>query len=285
MSVVVTAASGQLGRLVLAELLDRGVPADQLVAAGRSPDKLADLAARGVVVEAVDYTDPATLEGAFSAGDTVLLISSGDLADRVGQHRNAVDAAVAAGVGRLVYTSVLGADGTSLPIAPDHVETERIVRESGLPSTFLRNGWYTENYARTLDQVRGTGVLLTSAGDGRVASAARADYAAAAAAVLTGDGHEGRAYELSGDTSWDFDELAATFSDLLGREVVHRSVSPEEHRRILTGNGVDASLAGFLVAMDGAIREGALAGTTGDLSRLAGRPTTPLREGLRPFAA
>ncbi|MCO1660625.1 SDR family oxidoreductase [Pseudonocardia sp. S2-4] len=284
MSIVVTAASGHLGRLVLAELLDRGVPADQLVAAGRSPDKLADLAGRGVAVVAIDYTDPGTLAKAFSAGDTVLLISSGDLADRVGQHRNAVEAAAAAGVGRLVYTSVLGADDTPLPIAPDHVRTEAIVRESGLPFTFLRNGWYTENYGRSLDQVRGSGVLLTSVGDGRVASATRADFAAATAAVLTGGGHEGKAYELSGDEAWTFDDLAAAFSTLLGREVAHRSVSPEEHRRILVGNGVDPQLVGFLVAMDGAIREGALAVRTGDLSRLAGRPTTPLLEGLRPLA-
>jgi NAD(P)H dehydrogenase (quinone) len=284
MSIVVTAASGQLGRLVLAELLDGGVPAEQVVAAARSPQKLADFTGRGVSTVPIDYTDPDSLAKVFSAGDTVLLISSGDLADRVQQHRNVVDAAAAAGVGRLVYTSILGADDTPLPIAPDHQRTEEIIRASGVPATFLRNGWYTENYGRTLAQVRETGEVVTSTGDGRVASAARADFAAAAAAVLTGEGHAGRAYELSGDEAWTFDDLAAAFSTLTGREIVHRRVEPQEHRRILAESGVDDGLAGFLLAMDAAIRAGGLALRTGDLSRLAGRPTTPLLEALRPLA-
>jgi NAD(P)H dehydrogenase (quinone) len=275
MAIVVTAATGRLGRLVIAELLARGVPADGIVAAGRTPELLEDLAERGVRTARIDYSDPDTLDGVFAAGDTVLLISGSEVGRRIEQHGNVVDAAARAGVARLAYTSVLGADGTTLPIAPEHVQTERLVRASGLAWTLLRNGWYTENYGPALEQAAATGEV--------VSSATRADYAAAAAGALTTDGHTGRTYELSGDTAWTFDDLAAAFSTLLGRPVAHRRVSPDEHRELLAAAGVDAQTAGFLVTMDESIRDGALATTTGDLARLAGRPTTPLLDALRPL--
>jgi NAD(P)H dehydrogenase (quinone) len=283
MSIVVTGATGQLGRLVVEELLARGGGPRDVVAGGRSVELLADLADRGVRTARIDYDDPATLDAALAAGDTLLLVSGSIPGIRVAQHRAVVDAAVRAGVARIVYTSILRAGDTPVVLAPDHRETERIIRESGLPYTMLRNGWYTENYVPTLQQARETGVVAASAGNGRVASASRRDFAATAA-VLAGEGHEGAVYDLSGDTAWSFDELAAAVGELLGREVGYRRLTPEEHLAALLEAGLDEGTAGFVVALDGGIREGALALTTGDLSRLAGRPTTPLAEGLRPYA-
>ncbi|GAA1405353.1 SDR family oxidoreductase [Catellatospora coxensis] len=284
MSIVISGATGQLGRLVVAALLDRGVPAEQIVAGARDESRLADLAARGVRVARFDYDDPASLPAGLTEGDTLLLVSGSEVGRRVAQHQAVIAAATAAGVARLAYTSVLNAADSPLPVAPDHVATERAIRASGLPFTLLRNGWYTENYAPALVQARAAGVVLSSAGDGRVASATRADYAAATAAALTGDGHEGAVYELSGDRAWDFDELAAAFATVLGRDVVYRRVSSDEHLKLLTEAGLDAGTAGFLVAVDRDIADGALALTTGDLSRLAGRPTTALVDALRPLA-
>ncbi|MGY1592159.1 SDR family oxidoreductase [Geodermatophilus sp. SYSU D00708] len=283
MSIVVTGATGSLGRLVVEELLARGVAPGDVVAGGRAVERLADLADRGVRTARIDYDDPATLDAVLSAGDTLLLVSGSVPGVRVEQHRAVVDAAVRAGVARIAYTSILGADDTPLVLAPDHLATEQMVRDSGLPFTLLRNGWYTENYGQGLAQAKLTGVVAGSAGDGRVASATRADYAAATAAALSTEGHENAVYELSGDTAWSFDDLAAAYAELLGREVTYQRLGPDEHRAALVAAGLDEGTAGFVVALDGGIRAGALAATPGDLSRLAGRPTTPLLEGLRPF--
>lgn len=284
MSIVIAGATGQLGRLVVKELLSRGVPADRIVAAGRSAEQLAELSARGVNTATVDYNDPASVNAALNEGDTLLLISGSDIQNRTTQHQTVIDAAVRAKVGHILYTSVLAADTTPLVLAPDHVKAEELIRASGLPFTFLRNGWYTENYAAALHSARETGTLLGSAGEGRVASATRADYAAAIAAVLSTAGHEGHVYELSGDHAWTYQELASAFSTVLGRPVRYASVSPAEHALALEAAGLDAATAGFLAALDGNIQQGALALSTGDLARLAGRPTTPLLDGLRPLA-
>ena len=285
MSIVITGATGQLGHLVVEELLARGVPADRVVATGRALDKVADLAARGVRTAHVDYDDATTLDAVLRPGDVLVLIASNSMDRRVEQHAAVVDAAKRAGVAHLLYTSALSADDTPLVLAPDHLQTEIAVRGSGIPFTLLRNGWYTENYVPALQQASSTGVLLASAGDGRVASATRADFAAATAAVLTTEGHQGKVYELSGDVAWDYDDLAAAFAEVLGRDVRYRRVSSAEHLEALTGAGLDEGTAGFLVALDGNTRDGALALQTGDLSRLAGRPTTPLVEALRPYVA
>jgi NAD(P)H dehydrogenase (quinone) len=198
----------------------------------------------------------------------------------VQQHRNAIEAAEAAGVGRLVYTSAAHATDGNLVLAPEHKATEEILAASSLPVTILRNNWYTENYTGLIDQAAATGELVGSAGAGRVASASRKDYAEAAAVVLTTPGHEGAVYELSGDTAWTFDELASTIGELLGREVVYRSVSPEEHSSILAGAGLTEGTVGFVVALDGNIRDGELADATTAIADLIGRPTTPLAQGL-----
>ncbi|MBT2597133.1 SDR family oxidoreductase [Arthrobacter sp. ISL-72] len=284
MSIVIAGATGQLGRLVVEELLGRGVPAGQIVAAGRSADQLTELAGRGVNTAQLDYNDPASVNAALNEGDILLLISGNDIQNRTAQHEAVIDAAVQAKVGHILYTSVLAADTTPLVLAPDHVKAEERIRASGLPFTFFRNGWYTENYAAALLTARETGTVLGSAGGGRVASATRADYAAAIAAVLTTPGHEGSVYELSGDHAWTYEELASAFSTVLGRSVSYGAVTSEEHVLALEAAGLDPATAGFLAALDGNIRQGALELTTGDLSRLAGRPTTPLLEGLRPLA-
>jgi NAD(P)H dehydrogenase (quinone) len=281
MSFVVTGATGHLGRLVVEAMLRRGTAPEQIVAVGRTVQKLDDLAARGVRVAQIDYTRPETLGAAFEGAEALLLVSGSEVGQRVAQHTNVVTAAKAAGVARIVYTSAPHADTSELVLAPEHKATEQLIRDSGIPFTLLRNNWYTENYVSTLEQARETGTVVGSAGAGRVASATRADYADAAAVVLTGTGHDNAVYELSGDVAWSFDELAATIATIVGREVSYEAVTPEEHLAILTAAGLDEGTAGFVVALDGNIRDGALAETSGELNGLIGRSTTSLEPGLR----
>ncbi|NEB74016.1 SDR family oxidoreductase [Streptomyces sp. SID14478] len=280
MSLVVTGATGQLGRLVVEELLAAGVPAGQIAAVVRDKDKAAGLADRGVALRVADYSAPETLRDAFRSGDKVLLISGSEVGRRVPQHQAVIDAAKDAGVALLAYTGILGGPDADLALADEHKATERAILDSGLPYTFLRNGWYHENYTANLAPVLEHGAVLANAGEGRIASASRADYAAAAAAVLTGEGHEGKAYELSGDVAWSLDEYAAELTRQTGKEIVHRSVTPEENREVLLGAGLPAPFADLLVGVDTAIGQGLLARRTGDLARLIGRPTTPLADAV-----
>ncbi|NUW43839.1 SDR family oxidoreductase [Nonomuraea rhodomycinica] len=276
---VVTGATGAFGRLAVKDLLDR-VPADQVAAVVRDKDKAADLAALGVEIRLADYGDPASLRSAFATGDRVLFISGNEVGRRPAQHQAVVDAAKEAGVGLLAYTGILGGPKADFDLARDHQYTEQAILDSGLPYVFLRNGWYSEVYTQNLDQFLEQGAILGSAGDGRVASAARADYAAAAVAVLTGEGHENKAYELSGDVAWSFDEFAAELSRQSGKEITYRAVTPEQQREILAGAGVPEPMIAFLQDIDGAIGRGLLAVRTGELSRLIGRPTTPLADSI-----
>jgi NAD(P)H dehydrogenase (quinone) len=280
MSLIITGATGHLGRLVVESLLARGTAASDIVATGRSTDRLADLAARGVSVAELDYSRPETLAGVVTSGDTLLLVSASEPGNRAAQHAAVIAAAKAAGVARIVYTSATNATTSDLVLAPDHKATEETLVASGVPFTILRNGWYTENYAGEVEKGRENGAIVASVGDGRIASASRKDYADAAATVLTTEGHEGAVYELSGDVSWDFDELAATIGTIVGREVAYTRLTPEEHSAMLASFGLDAGTVGFVVGLDGNIRDGLLSGTPGELSRLIGRPTTPMAEGL-----
>lgn len=221
---------------------------------------------------------PETLAEAFEAGDRVLLISGSEVGQRVAQHAAVIAAAKSAGVAQLAYTGVLGGPEADFDLADEHKETERLILASGLPYTFLRNGWYTENYTANLAPVLAHGAVVSNAGEGRIASATRADYAAAAAAVLTGpaEEHVNRAYELSGDTAWSFAEYAAEVAAQSGREITYTNVPAEAHLAILTGAGVPEFFAAILVDVNRAAEHGALAVRTGDLSRLIGRPTTPI---------
>jgi NAD(P)H dehydrogenase (quinone) len=280
MTVLVTAATGQLGRLVVESLLEK-VPATEIAIAVRSPEKAADLAALGVDVRQADYARPETFTAALAGVNRLLLVSGTDMGLRVGQHRAVIEAARAAGVGLLAYTSILGADKATFGLVDDHRATETVLRASGVPFVLLRNGWYHENYTAQLDTYLRFGAVTGSAGDGRVASAARRDYAEAAAVVLTADGHENAVYELSGDTAWSFGELAAEVAAQSGEPVVHRDVPADQHLQILLGAGLPEPVARMLVDVDAGIGRGELAATPGDLSRLIGRPTTPLAASVK----
>ncbi|TXS56387.1 SDR family oxidoreductase [Streptomyces sp. t39] len=279
MAIVVTGATGALGRLVVDELLAT-VPAAQVAALVRDKEKATGLAERGVELRLGDYDRPETLDGAFRPGDRVLFVSGNEVGRRVPQHSAVIEAAKAAGVAQLAYTGVLGGPDADFDLAADHRATERLILDSGVPHTFLRNGWYTENYTGNLGPVLEHGTVVGSAGDGRIAVATRADYAAAAAAVLTGEGHVGKAYELSGDTAWSLAEYAAELSRQTGRTITYTELTPEAHLSVLVGAGLPEPFARILVDVDDAISRGRLAGTSGDLARLAGRPSTPLADSV-----
>ena len=225
--IVITGASGQLGRLVISELL-KTVPAAQIVAAVRHPAKAGDLAALGVQVRHADYTDPATLDSAFAGADKLLLISSSEVGQRVAQHRNVIDAAKRAKVGLVAYTSILRADSSPLGLAVEHRQTEALLKDSGLPHVLLRNGWYTENYLASIPPALAHGAYIGSAGDGKIASAARADYAAAAAAVLTRSDQAGKVYELAGDEANTLSALAAEITRQSGRTVTYQTLTQDD---------------------------------------------------------
>lgn len=279
MSIVVTGATGQLGRLVVGELLER-VPAGEVVAVVRDEARAADLVARGVGVRVADYTRPDSLRDAFRAGDRVLLISSNAMEHNTAQHAAVIDAAVAAKVALLAYTSVLGGPKATFRIAAQHIATERLIRDSGLPYVLLRNGWYNENYSGNVGLVLKAGAVLGSAGEGRVASASRADYAAAAAVVLAGSGHEGRVYELSGDTAWSLAEFAAEVSRQTGRTIPYTSLAADAYIKLMVDAGVPEAAAEGVADADLAIARGELAATGGDLRGLIGRPSTPIADSI-----
>ncbi|MBO1020446.1 SDR family oxidoreductase [Methylobacterium sp. SD274] len=273
----VTGASGHLGRLVIAALLER-VPAGAVVAGVRSLESEAAQALRdrGVAVRVADYARPETLAEAFRGIERLLLISSSEVGRRVAQHGNVIAAAKAAGIGRLVYISLLHADTSPLSLAGEHRATEAAIAGSNLPATILRNGWYTENYTASIPGALAGGAFLGSAGDGRIASAARADFAAAAALVLAGDGHDGRTYELAGDEAYTLADLAAELSRQTGRDIPYRDLPQADYAALLKGFGLPDVLADSLAAWDVDAAHGALFDEGRQLSTLIGRPTTPL---------
>ena len=276
MSIVVTGASGQLGRLTIAHLLERGVPADEITATTRAVERLKDLAEKGVDVRAADYTDPASLRAAFRGADRVLLVSGHPGPDRLSEHRNAIEAARAAGVGLLAYTSVVNADTSDMLIADDHAATEALIADSGLAFVFLRNSWYHENYTARIPAFLQHGAVIGGGGDGRVSGAGRTDYALAAAEVLAGQGHENHIYELGGDPAYTLAELAAEITRQSGTEVRYQDVSETAHVRALADAGLPQPIAQLLADADQGIRRDELYTGSGDLARLIGRPTTPL---------
>lgn len=278
--IVVTGATGQLGRLVVHSLL-RSVPAGEIVAAVRQPDKAADLAALGVQVRQADYDQPATLAAALAGADKVLLVSSSEVGRRVPQHRAVIDAAKAQGVRLLAYTSVLHADTSPLGLAPEHRQTEAAIAASGVPAVLLRNGWYTENYTAGIPAALAHGALLGSAGQGRIASATRADYADAAAAVLaSGEDQAGRIHELAGDQAYTLADLAAEISRQSGKAVAYQDLPQPQYQAALEQAGLPAPLAAMIADSDAAAAKGALFDDGRQLSALIGRPTTPLAQAV-----
>lgn len=269
MTIAITGATGHLGRLAIAALKTRGAAP---VALARDPSK-ADL---GVETRAFDYTkaDPAALKGV----DTLVLISSNDFTDRAGQHRNAVAAAKAAGVKRILYTSILKGDQSPMILAQDHIATEAAIREAGIPATFLRNGWYTENYTGSLGAALQHGAIIGAAGEGLVNSAARKDYAEAIAVTALDDSHAGKTYELAGDTAHSGPDFAAAVAKAAGKPVAYVPMSQTDYAKALTGFGLPEGFAHVLADSDARAGEGALADDSRTLSRLIGRPTTPIAE-------
>lgn len=270
MTLALTGASGQLGRLAVAALKARGHSPVALV---RDPAKAADL---NVETRAFDYKATATLAPALAGVTTLVLISSNDFDDRVGQHRNVIAAAKAAGVGRIVYTSLLRADRSAMLLAADHKATEEAIRDSGLAFTLLRNGWYTENHTGSLAGAIAAGALIGAAGEGRFSSAARADYAEAIAVAATDDSHAGQTHELAGDSAYSYADLAAEVSRVTGKTIPYNDLPPETYAGILQSFGLPAGFAHVLADSDVQAGKGALQEDSRTLSRLIGRPTTPM---------
>ena len=278
MSIVVTGATGQLGRLAVEALLERGVPAAEVVATGRRTEVLADLAARGVVVRRADYDDVTSLKAAFDGAERLLLVSGSEVGQRVRQHGNAVAAAQAAGVGFVAYTSIVRADTSTLLLAEEHRATEQLLAEAGVPHALLRNSWYVENYTGQLPMHLAHGIA-GAAGDGAVSAATRADYAAAAAAVVATDGHAGAVYELGG-APFTMTELAEVVSAATGRTVTYTDLPVERYQQVLVAAGLPAPVAAVLADGDRGVAAGELLVEGNDLARLLGREPTSLAEAV-----
>lgn len=278
--IAITGATGQLGHLVLQNLL-KTTAASQIVAIVRNPAKAEALSQQGIVVRQADYTDEAALTAALQGVDKLLLISSSEVGQRTPQHRNVIHAAKAAGVKFIAYTSLLHADKSPLGLHVEHVETEKMLAESGIPYALLRNGWYTENYLASAPPALEHGVFIGAAGDGKIASATRADYAEAAARVIAEEGHAGKVYELAGDEAWTLSELAAALSKQSGKNVVYQNLSEADFAAALKSVGLPAGLADMLADSDVGAAKGGLFDDSRTLNALIGRPTTPLAESIK----
>ena len=272
MTIAITGATGQLGRLVVGKLKEKVSPSE-IIALARNTAKASDL---GVTVREANYDQPATLEQALSGVETLLLISSSEVGKRAAQHRNVIKAAKNTGVKRIVYTSLLHADTSVLSLAEEHRATEAELKESGIPYTILRNGWYSENYAGSIPGALAGGAFIGSAGEGKISSATRPDFAEAAVVVLTGEGHEGKIYELAGDDAYTLSDLAAEVTRQTGKTISYKNLSEADYAATLTGFGLPEGLAQAIAGWDADASQGALFDDSRQLSALIGRPTTSL---------
>ncbi|MCE9964360.1 SDR family oxidoreductase [Lelliottia amnigena] len=278
--IAITGATGQLGQHVIEHLL-KTVSASQIVAIVRNPAKADALSKQGITVRQADYTDQAAFTAALTGVEKLLLISSSEVGQREPQHKNVINAAKAAGVKFIAYTSLLHADKSPLGLADEHVATEKALADSGIPYALLRNGWYTENYLASAPPAIEHGVFIGAAGDGKIAAATRADYAAAAATVIAQDGHAGNVYELAGDSAWTLSELAAELSKQSGKPVTYQNLSEADFAAALKGVGLPAGLADMLADSDTGASKGGLFDDSHTLSKLIGRATTPLAESVK----
>lgn len=273
--ICVTGASGQLGRMVMEGLLKRR-PAGELVAVVRDPSKVTDLSSRGVQVRQADYNHPESLTAALKGVTRLLLISGSEVGRRIPQHQAVVDAAKAADVELFAYTSILHGENSTLPLAAEHLETERRIKASGLPWVLLRNGWYTENHLMGIPAALQIGSVMGCAGNGRFASAPRADYADAAVAALVGAGPTRHAYELAGDSAFTLAEFAAEISKYSGKSVKYQNMPEAAYTAALVGAGLPESFAAILATCDTGAANGQLFDDSHVLSRLIGRPTVAM---------
>lgn len=281
MTYAVTGSTGAFGTLAVRHLLNLRVPASSIVALARDEAKAASLKALGVQVRLADYEDRASLEKAFKGVDRVLLVSSNAVGKRFAQHQAAIDAAKAAGVKLIAYTSLGFASTSANPLAPEHKATEEYLAKAGVPFVLLRNNWYTENYIDDVKNAKASGGIFAAVGSGKVASASRTDYAEAAARVLTGESHAGKVYELTGTKAWDYTELAKTAGEVLGRTVTFHNQSAADRKAALLGFGLPEGIADFVTALDQGIEAGTLEKTSGDLAKLLGRAPESLKDGLK----
>lgn len=274
MKTAVSGATGQLGRLVI-DGLKEAIPAKNILALARNPEKAEGL---GVPTRTFDYDAPSTLQDGLAGVETLLLISGSDIGQRIPQHKAVIDAAKAAGVAHIVYTSLLRADRSNISLAPEHRETEAMLRDAAIDHTILRNGWYTENYTAGLPNAVEHNVLIGAAGNGAISSASRADYAAAAVAVLTRPELRGSTYELAGDESYTLADLAGVLSKTVGKEIPYVDMTESNYAQALEKAGLPAPLAGFLAGADVSVSQGELFDDGRALSSLIGRPTIPFAE-------
>jgi NAD(P)H dehydrogenase (quinone) len=277
--ILVTGASGQLGRLVIDSLLEK-TAASNIVAAVRSPEKVADLAEKGVQVRQANYTDQDSLVAAMQGVKKVLLISSSEVGQRAEQHQNVINAAKQADVALIAYTSILKADTSPLILAQEHVATEKMLADSGVPHVLLRNGWYSENYTMSVEAALEHGVV-GCAGDGKLSTASRVDYAEAAATVLLQDGQAGKVYELAGDNAFTLSEYAEAISKVTGKTVSYQNVPEAEYTKILVGVGLPEGFAAVLADSEAGAAKGGLFSDSKALSALIGRPTTSIEDSIK----
>lgn len=278
--IAITGATGQLGQHVIESLL-KTVPASQIVAIVRNPSKATALSQQGITVRQADYSDEAALTAALQGIDKLLLISSSEVGQRAPQHRNVINAAKAAHVKFIAYTSLLHADTSPLGLADEHIATEKMLAESGIAYALLRNGWYTENYLASAPAALEHGVFIGAAGEGKIASATRADYAAAAAHVISEEGHAGKTYELAGNAGWTLSQLAAELAKQSGKKVVYQNLSEADFAAALKNFGLPAGLADMLADSDVGASKGGLFDDSHTLSKLIGRPTTSLADSVK----
>ncbi|MFC7000008.1 SDR family oxidoreductase [Rufibacter roseus] len=272
----ITGATGQLGRIVVDKLKEK-VSSENIVALVRAPEKASDL---GVEAREADYSQPDTLQSALTGVDSLLLISSSEVGQRATQHKNVIEAAKKAGVKWIVYTSILHADTTDISLADEHKATEAALQDSGIPFTLLRNGWYTENYTGSIGGALAGGAVIGSAGEGKISAATREDFADAAVAVLTGEGHQGKTYELAGDEAFTLAEYAAEISRQTGKDIPYKNLPPADYAAALASFGVPEGFAHGIASWDVSASNGALYDDSRQLSKLIGRPTTPLSEAV-----
>lgn len=281
MKIAITGATGQLGRIAVEKLKER-TNAENLVALVRTPEKAAEL---GIEARAFDYSKPENLAESLKGIDTLFLISGSEIGQREAQHKNVINAAKEAGVKSIVYTSILHATTSDMALAPEHAATEKALAESGIKNTILRNGWYTENYAGSIPGAIGAGAYIGSAGEGKISSATREDFAEAAAVVLTTEGHENKVYELAGDEAYTLADLASEISKQTGKDIPYNNLSEADYTGVLVELGLPAPFAAVLSDSDAKAAKGSLYSDDKSLSQLIGRPTTPLSVVVKNFIA
>ncbi|MNJ92994.1 Quinone oxidoreductase 2 [compost metagenome] len=279
MKIAIAGATGQLGRVTVQKLKEK-TAAENLVALVRTPEKATDL---GIEARAFDYTKPETLVEALKGVDKLFLISGNEIGQREIQHKNVINAAKEAGVKSVVYTSLLNAATSEMALAPEHAATEKALIDSGMSYTILRNGWYTENYAGSIAGAIQAGGFIGSAGDGKISSATREDFAEAAAVVLTTEGHENKIYELGGDEAYTLSDLAAEISKQTGKDIPYNNLPEADFAGILVSVGLPEGFAKILADSDAKASKGALYTEDKTLSKLIGRKTTPLAEVVKNF--